>query len=638
MPSEWLDSLRARVDAVLHADPQDPLPERLQYMFAPRHRVRFRQAERSFNRLTASGDSAELDTAITLMNAAIRNTPSDHSDLPGYLHQLGVAHRMRFEHTGLAGEIDEAIRLARQAVELTPPDHPDPPRFIANFGHTRLDHPDLARHLGGLSVALAVRFEHAGQVSDLDEAIAVARHGVHTARHVQTYLPQVLSTLASTLQSRFERFGDLADLDEAIQVNRKAIIETTRRAEMLPATMDLSADLRRQLGPKANLAGFDKVTAAMRRAIDDDAAAAAAELATTMSNLATALRLRFERVGDFADLEEAVRLSRSAVDTTHQNPIALGANLSTLGGVLRDRFERLRDPQDLDEAIATMRRVVDGTPPDHPMLRTYLSNLSNLLQTRFEHDGRADDLDEAITVARRVIDSAPGEDPNSSLYLTVLSGALLNRSQHPAHAPDLDEAIAALRRVVDATPDGTIDLSTYLFNLGFALRTRFKSTNAETDLREAAGLWTRAARTQSAPAQTRMQAAEAAAQANARLEGLPAAAEAYHEAMELLPLLAWHGLGEADRRFQLETAASSLARDSAACAIATGDLRLAISHVDQGRGVVWAQRLDSRTDLAGLERAQPDLANRLRDCRAVLNQPTSTDSERHAGPHERGMG
>ncbi len=196
---------------------------------------------------------------------------------------------------------------------------------------------------------------------------------------------------------------------------------------------------------------------------------------------------------------------------------------------------------------------------------------------------------------------------------------ILDRVTPAADRAELDQAIMLLTTATAATSPDHPKLAGYLSNLGRILQTRFERTGATGDLVEALGLWSRAAGTDTASAGVRMHAAQAAARATVRLDGPASAVVAHQVAVELLPLLAWRGISDADRRFLIEREASSLARDSTACATSAGDPGLAIQFLEQGRGVVWAQLLDTRTDLTGLERSHADLAQRLRRCRTVLD-------------------
>src|SRR5262249_16117715 len=61
---------------------------------------------------------------------------------------------------------------------------------------------------------------------------------------------------------------------------------------------------------------------------------------------------------------------------------------------------------------------------------------------------------------------------------------------------------------------------------------------------------------------------------------------------------------------------------AAACAIAANQLDRAVELLEQGRGVLWSQLLETHTDLDALRQADPELAARLDTVRAALDHPT----------------
>ncbi|MBB3098039.1 hypothetical protein FHR83_005724 [Actinoplanes campanulatus] len=86
-------------------------------------------------------------------------------------------------------------------------------------------------------------------------------------------------------------------------------------------------------------------------------------------------------------------------------------------------------------------------------------------------------------------------------------------------------------------------------------------------------------------------------------------------ALDLLPLLGWHGVEQRDQLYMLRTLGPELGRDAAACALAVNEPGLAPAHLERARGVVWARLLDTRTDLTELRKAAPGSAARLERCR-----------------------
>ncbi len=65
-----------------------------------------------------------------------------------------------------------------------------------------------------------------------------------------------------------------------------------------------------------------------------------------------------------------------------------------------------------------------------------------------------------------------------------------------------------------------------------------------------------------------------------------------------------------------------LGGDSAACAVAAGRPGRAMELLEQGRGVLWSQTLNRRTDTTALVSTVKALADRLVAIRSELDQPT----------------
>ena len=110
----------------------------------------------------------------------------------------------------------------------------------------------------------------------------------------------------------------------------------------------------------------------------------------------------------------------------------------------------------------------------------------------------------------------------------------------------------------------------------------------------------------------------------ALLAGTPeSAAEGYTAAIELLPLVAWHGLDQATREHHLREWAG-LASDAAAAAVVAGRPARAVELLEAGRSMLWTQALHLRQDLAAVQQRAPDLAAVLEASRTVLNKPSSS--------------
>ncbi|WP_239341578.1 CHAT domain-containing protein, partial [Frankia sp. CiP3] len=126
--------------------------------------------------------------------------------------------------------------------------------------------------------------------------------------------------------------------------------------------------------------------------------------------------------------------------------------LSNLGAALRIRFERTGAQADLDDAVDAVdacRAAVAATPTDHPNRAMYLFNLGNALQTRFERTGELADLDDAVDAGRAAVAATASDHPDRAGRLSNLGLALRTRFGRTGAQADLDDAVDAGRAAVD---------------------------------------------------------------------------------------------------------------------------------------------------------------------------------------------
>jgi len=172
-----------------------------------------------------------------------------------------------------------------------------------------------------------------------------------------------------------------------------------------------------------------------------------------LSNLVNALTLLFERTGDAAVLEEAVRMGRAAVDATRSGPERAGS-LSSLAAVLDARFSQTGDLTVLQEAAQAARDAVAITPEGDPDRIIYLNNYGIYLRRLADHTGDAAVLAEAARVLRDALDAMPSGDPGRAATLTNLGNTLQNLYEGTGNGRVLREAIDAAREAADITPSG----------------------------------------------------------------------------------------------------------------------------------------------------------------------------------------
>ena len=618
-----------------------------------RARLTMAKALRAIDDAHRTGLPAAFDQAANLMRAAVQETPAGHPELPSRLCDLGAVLSEQFERTGRRDVITESVQAHEAAVGALTADHAKRPKYLLN----------LAR-------SLLSRFRVTGDQADLDRVIETSREALAMLPRRHELLAAAASTLSVGLRTRGERSSAVADLDAAVAAGRSAVEAAgprdPRRHEHVVA---LSLALLARFQRTGNLADVDAaIETAQATAVRTRDPAARGAILTNLSNVINA---RFEQTRDPADAGAAIEAGRAAVTAIPHDHPRYPAFLSNLGGPLRTRYEQLGELGDLDEAIASVRAARSYTAGDHPLRPTIEANLASLLHdrflavgeladldaavtasraavrlaaarrtdypaaaltglcailhARFQRTGQVADVDEAITAGQKAVAGLPPDHPMRAYALHACSLAYAARYQRRSQDPsDLAQAIDAGEAAVAAAPPGHPNLVGYLFNLGSCLWTRYTVTADRRDLDAAFSLWWDAVGTRSGPASYRVQVATRLGSVAAE-NGAAAEAEAgYAQAIALLPLEAWPGLSQRARQQHL-TRRRGLASDAAACAITAGHPEHAVTLLEQGRSVLWAQALQLRGDLDDLRRTRPGLARRLDAARAVLDPQAGPD-------------
>nr|WP_240926024.1 tetratricopeptide repeat protein [Micromonospora sp. CMU55-4] len=554
-------------------------------------------------RYEATGDLADLTEAVRQARLAVNHSDLDDPDLGARLSGLGSALRTRFEATGDSSDLDESLTAHRRAVAVVPAGHPRVFGIKVNLGNTlraRYDlagawadldeaitvtgdalatapagHPGVARYSSNLGAMLRLRFQSTGARHDLDAAVKVQQQAVSDAAADDHYQGRYLSNLAGSLLARFERFGAGDDLNRAVLYCRRA----------------------------ATFVGQSPT-----------------DRARCLSTLAGVLQARFDRRGAVEDIDEAVTVGRQATELVPVGHIDRPRHLTNLSLFLQARFTRTEQDADLDEAISTMREAVAATPPRSPTLPVRLSNMCVIRQTRYLRNGDLTELDAAIVDGLRAVDQTDGSAPERHSRLSNVGLALLRRFERTRQPQDLDDAVRLGTESVAAAEPGSPGWSRSLVNLGSAYEQRATAT----DLREARDCWWCAASAPAAPVAVRTVAGAAWGRTAARLGARADGADGYATAVRLLAALSWPGVRRVDREYAI-AGWSGLARDAAATATDAGRHTTAVTLLEAGRAILWAQILDRRADLTVLRSQAPKLAASLDRVRSELDGSEELD-------------
>jgi tetratricopeptide (TPR) repeat protein len=457
--------------------------------------------------------------------------------LPKELHQLfdlsalwtrqGVATMARYDATGDLSALNESVDHMTRAVEAIRIDDPSHARYVANLGSTRF-----------------VRFNHTGDIVDLNAAIELLREAINylsSGTRAQE-AAGIQSNLSAALQARFERLSQIANLDDAIRCAGHAV-DLTERGD----------------------SGAGKY----------------------LTNLSTALLRRFEYSGEQADLDAAINNAKASLELVSNDPLQRAVAQANLGTMLGTRFRHKGSPADLDAGIAYLRAGVADTPPHHPNRATYQSNLSGLLNKRFKRDGSHADFKDDATPGQWLVDLTGIDHPDRGRHLTNQANRLIDSFERTGDPLELDRAIDIHREAVAVTQIDRYYRVTVLSNLGSALDTRYNSRHIRRDAEEAMAVYREAADTADGAPLIRIKAARRCGQIATKLADWEQAIGAMTTAVRLLPQLASREQTREDQEYWLSEV-DGLASEAAACALEAGDTALAVSLLEQSRGLLFS--------------------------------------------------
>jgi hypothetical protein len=310
------------------------------------------------------------------------------------------------------------------------------------------------------------------------------------------------------------------------------------------------------------------------------------------------------------------------------------------------RYEATENGSALAEAISALREAVQTAPPAHYDRPIWHGNLANALLRHYDHTTMIESLEEAVEMRRIAVQLNPGH-AQRALHLGNLATTLMTHYSATRNRASLNEAVSVMREAnhltVPGDPSRPMRLSNFarmLYATGDptsimqaadlfaeAVRTVPEGHRAQADCLnglamcrhtiggpagrlEALRLFRRACRTVTSPAATRARIALDWIRLAEQTGDHEGHFEALTTAVGLLDTVAWRGITRADQERQLRRFAG-VASDAAALAIAAGRPEFAVELLEQGRAVLLAQALDTRTSLESLALRAPELAERL---------------------------
>ena len=587
----------------------------------------------------AASDVGALDAAITLLRRAVQARTGDRSR---YLSHLGSTLSYRYQLTGDADTLRAAVSANREALAGDPDQHgrqsnlgevltrwfelTDDTEVIgeavallrASVAGTAPDSRYFAGRQSNLGTALTRWFERTGDFGLLTDSIDAHEQAVGAGTGDRVALSAVHANLANALMLAFRHAGGATHL-------RRAVDEYRLAAALLPAghprlagcLVSLGEALTEACADSGDSADLPEALSVLREAVAAAVADAPADLPSCFAGLAMALRTLFALRGDALALDEAIGLLRRAAELAGSPPARV-RYLSNLALALRNRFEVNSDEPSLHDAISTVRAVLAEVPGDHPERWKYQADLAGDLHRLGEHRADPAPLAEGADLIRAALAGIPAGHRDRAMHLGNLGGLLATLAVVARDHTVLPEAIEALLAAGRLATDRPSERAGYLLNLGHAYMAEVTLGADPGGYPRAAAAWHAVADSLACPAILRALAAQNLGILAGRVGDYDTATVGFGAAAGLLDLVAWRGLERADQERVL-TQFGGLAGAAAACAVRTGQPGLALELLEQSRGVLLAQVIDSRSGYDELRRAEPALADRLTGIQDTLH-------------------
>ncbi|KAJ7913657.1 CHAT domain-containing protein [Mycena leptocephala] len=458
-------------------------------------------------------------------------------------------------------------------------------------------------YLGNL---LETRFEQSKDPKDIRDAIQLYREALDLCVFPHPNHSMLLYHLAHALDTRYELNGDLDDINEAIKLQRRSLeLRPSPHPNRIESLVHLGIEMCRLYERRGDTTHSEEAIRLLREALE--LCPSPPRRATILDTLAVALRTRYIRRGNPNDIDEAIRLQREALKLRESPNLRRDSSLNNLAGAIQTRYQNhtQRVPKDINEAIQLYREAVElcGSESSHLDGQSmFLNNLAGAIHERYEHEPDRNDIDEAINLHRDSLKLRPSPHPLRSTSLHNLAEAIHTRFKRMGDSTDIYEVIQLHEDALALRSPPHPERSTSLSGLADVIETLSRHKQNSSGIYKVIALRKEAIAYASTPPLTRFSESLNWARISDEY-GHESRLDAHHSCINLLPQLAAFDLDLKSRRQILtRTNITSVASDSAACAMSLGKNDVAVEFLEASRSIFWAQALQLRAPLEHLEK------------------------------------
>ncbi|KAG8722748.1 hypothetical protein FRC09_005762 [Ceratobasidium sp. 395] len=509
---------------------------------------------------------------------------------------LGGLLQVRFARLGHLADVDQAVEYRTLAVRLTPEGDSDMPERLCS-----------------LALSLCRRYERIGSEEDLNRALEHMVLGAQLTPGGHRNKPDRLVIWGTLLEHRHKRYDNLVDIYQAIECFTLASqAQSKDDPRRLTCLMSLGGSFCCRYDRTGDLSDLNNAVECLTMVLwlsPPDYA----DRPRVLGRLGAALARRSERLGSPQDLQRAVQYQESATELASDSDMP--DQLSNLGTSLRLRYRMFGDLADVNRAIEYQSRAIQLASEGRKNRADLVYNLGDSLRCRYGRLVDATDLDLAIEHLSSAVRLTPDGHSHSPRLLGDLGILLSDRFEASHNQADINLAVHYLVRAAALTPDGHPGKPSQLLRLGMAYSARFQSTCAKADLVSVVTCCRKAANPPAVNPEAQVQCAQLWIDSSLALNRSPF--EGYQAVFALLPHFVWLGQ-TVQARYNSIPSISNLVSAAVAWAISVGSHDLALEWLEQGRSVVWAQQLQTRTPFDDIAAVNPQIADRMRDIASQL--------------------
>ncbi|HOE46121.1 CHAT domain-containing protein [Methanothrix soehngenii] len=341
-----------------------------------------------------NSDSALNDSIQRLNELLVINEKRNH--LQKYdinfrtICELGKLFQYRYDKYGAERDLSYGIYYYELAEKLVGELHPDRPSILNSLGN--LLHEKILYEMN--SIFLETAIEHFKKAEEFYQK-TLAFESIDRKNR-----PIILNGLGRALHERYAAAGNIKDLYDAIETYEKALrLSSSDALIRLIILNNLALSIRDRFDHDEKIAYLDEAINIWYETLS--LARDPKYMPILFSNLGEALRYRaifyyshLQKDHAIKDIEDAIRFSQKAVDSSLNKSIDKATYLGNLGNQLSEMHRFLRDSSKRDEAnkaleksISIFKEIVDIFPRESIARIGSLSNLGLALRDKYNLSG-----------------------------------------------------------------------------------------------------------------------------------------------------------------------------------------------------------------------------------------------------------